>query len=232
MSSIMHKAKNLISLTLAGNVDDSVTAWTLAEGNAAQVAGSLPCYCAIDAEIVEVTEVDGNDITAGRGALGTTPAAHTTASPLELLVDAELVSEMQRRINNLEDFIYHALGGSDRVVVNEITDFDGLKVVAQGTPDMTVKVKAGYGMAGGIPIALRADFDTAAIVAPGSPNSRIDVVEYNPQTQAVNVVTGTPGASPVAPDVTAGCLALAEITLAYNTTSIINGIIADRRVFG
>ena len=119
---------------------------------------------------------------------------------------------------------------------------DELEVVAQGTPDMTVKVKDGAFIEAGQPGALTADTSSDAITAPTG-NPRIDVVEIQTNAKtgvtAINIVTGSEAGSPSAPSVTSGAMKLAEIYCRVGMTSIkdaddsTNGYITDsRKVMG
>lgn len=96
----------------------------------------------------------------------------------------------------------------------------------QSTPDMTVRVDAGFLFDGAMSeIAAQS---TGTLVAPVS-NPRIDRVVIDPTTGAVSVVTGTEAASPAAPAVPEGLLPLCQVLLATSTTAIANSIITDER---
>lgn len=98
---------------------------------------------------------------------------------------------------------------------------------AQGTPDMTVRVDAGFIFDGAALTEIAAQ-STGTITAPVT-NPRIDRVVVNMLTGAVSVVTGTEAASPVAPAIPAGFLPLCRIALATSTTSIGNSLLTDER---
>jgi hypothetical protein len=101
---------------------------------------------------------------------------------------------------------------------------------AQDTPNMTVKVLPGALMIGGVLTEIAAQ-NTGTIAAPVG-NPRIDRVALNPATGAIQVVTGTPAASPVAPAIPADRLPIARFQLAVGATAIPNSIIVDERVIG
>lgn len=71
--------------------------------------------------------------------------------------------------------------------------------------------------------------NTATITAPVS-NPRIDYVVGDAITGAVSVVTGTEGASPVAPNIPLGKMPVATILLQTSTTTIGNSMITDKRL--
>lgn len=134
----------------------------------------------------------------------------------------------------------------------EANDF---KVAAQGTPNMTVR--AGSGVAGDIyvvptgrpggtyivrnPDPYVGNANTDVSIANGGAQPRIDLVvlqvydddvDGSGQTVAlVEVEQGTPAASPVAPAVPSGAVALAQVSVAAGLSSgITAGMITDRRV--
>lgn len=131
-----------------------------------------------------------------------------------------------------------------RVGVGSVTD---LIVTANGTPNMTVHVAAGSVFVLGTENALTQgtyhcfnDADVVLTVAASSPsNPRIDSViarvkdqSYSGSVNAWNleVVTGTPAASPVAPALPANCYELARLSVAANATSVAGGNITDQRL--
>lgn len=101
---------------------------------------------------------------------------------------------------------------------------------AQDTPNMTVIVEAGALLtaSGLVSNTLQT---SPTIVAPASPNNRIDRIVVNRATGVLSVVTGTAAASPVAPAIPADRLPICQFTLTPTTTSIINAMITDERTF-
>lgn len=103
---------------------------------------------------------------------------------------------------------------------------DDLKVVAQSSPNMSVKVKAGacivLGQFTGIPEDL-----TIAIAAP-TINNRITIIQIN-QTGSVAAKHGTEAGSPVAPAPDAGNYKLGQVLLSTGATTISNGNCTDNR---
>jgi hypothetical protein len=99
---------------------------------------------------------------------------------------------------------------------------------AQDTPNMTVRVLAGA-LLNGTTLTEVAAQNTGTIVAPVT-NPRIDRVVLNPATGAIQVVTGTEAASPVAPAIPAERLPICRFQLATSTTAISNALIVDERV--
>lgn len=119
-----------------------------------------------------------------------------------------------------------------------------MKVVAAGTPNMTVIVGPGQGFvtqaaAGGGAYACTNDANvTLTITAAHASLPRRDLiilrVEDSFYVGAVNqgslqVVTGTAAASPTDPAVTGNYILLARVTVAAAATSITNGVITDIR---
>lgn len=120
-----------------------------------------------------------------------------------------------------------------------------LKVTANGTPNMTVNVAAGRALVKGTQQATQAlyhvDSDSIvnkAIAAADPTNPRIDVVVARVKDAeqgvagnvwALEVVTGTPAASPVAPSIPADSLKLAHVAVAAAASSVTSGNITDKR---
>lgn len=108
-----------------------------------------------------------------------------------------------------------------------------LKVVAQGTPGMTVVYSAGDAIVTGILCGLKANTNSATFTAP-SANPRIDIVQIA-TNGTISVKTGTENSSPSAPSVDSGNMKLAEIYHRTGETSIknsddsTNGYITDSR---
>ena len=104
-------AKNNVGSTLNGAVDDVVTTWTVVDGT--DFPAAFPYHVSADAEIAEVTGKTGNVLTVIRGQEGTTAAAHSNGTDVELLVTAEAITELQDAINALETDHDHTSAASD-----------------------------------------------------------------------------------------------------------------------
>lgn len=111
-----------------------------------------------------------------------------------------------------------------------------LKVTAQGTPDLTVRIAAGTCFIAGI---FTGDSDGVATLsgfAAPSANPRIDIVQIA-NDGTITRKAGTENASPTAPTVDANNMKLAEVycrvgmTSVKNTDDSSNGYITDSRVF-
>ena len=106
--------------------------------------------------------------------------------------------------------------------LTEKTDYgvlSGLVVAAQTTPNMTVKVSAGVAyMSNGTRYAPSAVASTAVATADAT-NPRIDII-YLSSAGIVSYLAGTAAASPVAPSLPSGALALATVDVAVGATSI------------
>ena len=99
----------------------------------------------------------------------------------------------------------------------------------QSTPDMTVKLNAGWitGVQGSVPTEV-ATQNTGIITAP-STNPRKDIVHVDNQTGTIAVTTGTEAASPVDPTVPNGKIPVARVNLVVSQTEIVNVDLDDLR---
>ncbi len=98
---------------------------------------------------------------------------------------------------------------------------------ALDTPVMKVRLDAGYVFAGTTLTEVAAQ-DSATITAPVG-NPRIDRIVVDRFTGAVSVITGTPGAVPVAPAITSGQVPIAQVLVQVASTTITNSMITDER---
>jgi len=103
-----------------------------------------------------------------------------------------------------------------------------LKVEAEDTPSMYVRIKGGIVQIGSAYVNV-ADQLLGPFSAPSAPNSRIDLIYIN-ITGVSSILAGTAAVSPTAPSY-AGKLVVAEITIANGTASITNSLIRDVRAF-
>ena len=99
----------------------------------------------------------------------------------------------------------------------------------QSTPNMTVRLEAGYVLSSALALAEVAAQSTGTITAPTT-NPRIDRIVIDRLTGAVSVITGTQAASPVPPAITTGKRPVAQVLLQTSSTVITNGMITDERV--
>lgn len=206
---------------------------------------SVPFRVYIGVERVRVTAVSASDPEAGqdtwtieRAQNGTTATSHTAGKTVRQLASAYDAQERDTRLTAASVLVAAMLGvtpGSGTSGVQRTGTGTDLQVVAQDTPDMTVRVLVGAGVASGEPVALIEAYDTGAIEAPtGDP--RIDLVEID-QDGAIHVVEGSEASSPEAPATTSGRMALAQIYLRVGATSIkdaddsTNGYITDARSY-
>lgn len=236
-----HNIKDDWYAALDGAINNSVTSIVI-DGAGQGAEPSVPFYFNIDAEAMEctavATETPGageSTLTVSRGALGTSAASHSDNAIVEQNAYAQHWTEMQNRIDSLEFMLVTVLGGvQDGVVASSSTGTE-LKVVAQGTPDMTVDVTAGTGVVNYQPASLDDDYTPSTFTAPTT-NPRIDIVQID-QYGVITVKTGTEAGSPSAPSVDSGKLKLAEIyhrvgsTSIKNTDDSSNSYITDSRVF-
>lgn len=110
---------------------------------------------------------------------------------------------------------------------NGVGVISGCGVTAQGSPDMTVAVAAGFvQVASGLVIAVAAG--NVTISAANATNPRIDLVSAS-DTGTKTVTAGTAAASPKAPALPAGDVALAMVYVPANDTTIESDHITDKR---
>ncbi len=130
--------------------------------------------------------------------------------------------------------IAEAWGGGDGVLRN--LGPGALVVEATAPVGLGVTVSPGYAFIGGYPYRLVESTPTALVEAPAV-NGRVDLVQADLATWSVSIKTGVEAASPVAPTVDSGSLALATLVLRPGMVSIkdvddgVNGYIEDVRVF-
>lgn len=98
---------------------------------------------------------------------------------------------------------------------------------AQDTPDMTVRLDAGYVFTGTTLTTVAAQNSTTITAPVGNP--RIDRIVIDRFTGVVSVITGTPAGSPTAPAITSGKVPVAQVLLQPSTTAIQNSQITDER---
>lgn len=176
-------------------------------------------------EIIKITAKASDTFTVERGYSGTTPAAWAAGD----LVMFNIFAEHVNTISKLQKFLAYAFGNSDTGIIRTTYDpCTDLQVVAQGTPDMTVKVNIGRAMINFVPVELTVAWDSSAITAPTGGNSRIDLVQID-EDENVSIKTGTPSGSPSAPTADADATGLATILLTTGMTTITNGDITDVR---
>lgn len=120
-----------------------------------------------------------------------------------------------------------------------------LAVTENGTPNMSVEVAAGRGFVAGDEATYQGMYafenrgTTNVVISASDPtNPRVDLIVVRVRdaaysgatnTVAIEVVTGTAAASPVAPTVPDNCLLLATVAVAALATSITNANITDNR---
>lgn len=98
----------------------------------------------------------------------------------------------------------------------------------QSTPNMTVRLDAGYVFSGSVLTEVAAQ-SSATIAAPTT-NPRIDRIVVDALTGAVSVVTGVQGASPAVPAIPAGKVPVAQVLLQTTSTVISNSMLTDERI--
>ncbi|MBU2703186.1 hypothetical protein Ga0466249_004322 [Sporomusaceae bacterium BoRhaA] len=138
-------------------------------------------------------------------------------------------------INDLTSKITSFISSSGGIALEESTGYgligDGLQVLAQSTPNMTVQIVTS------VPIHMPtgSHFTPAAVSSQpvntaDATNPRIDLI-YVSTTGVVSYLQGTAAVTPVAPTLPSGGFSLANIAVAAGTTTITNSNITDIRIF-
>lgn len=148
--------------------------------------------------------------------------------------------EMKYTVRWMQAFLYRTQAMSDGVFPYEYSGHDPedtMDCVAQGTPDMTVKVKEGTAFVNAQPIT-KDDWNSTEMTGPtgGSAGDarRIDRVELE-EDGTYSISAGTEDASPVAPTLSDDSISIALIHHRKSETSIkdtddaSNGYIVDDR---
>lgn len=102
----------------------------------------------------------------------------------------------------------------------------GCAVTAQGSPDMTVAVAAGYIRVAGAYVAVTVG--NVTITTADATNPRIDLVVVS-NAGAKSVTAGTAAANPKAPDIPANSVLLAMVYVPATDTTIASNQITDKR---
>ena len=235
-----HGIKDDWYAALDGGINNSTTSIVI-DGAGAGAEPETPFYFNISAEAMECTAVATDTPTAGkstltvvRARLGTSASSHSDNAVVEQNAYAQYWTELQNRLQAIEVMTLSLLAVDPSGVVKSASDGGELQVLAQDTPDMTVRVALGVGYVEYHPVYLSATTNTGTMTAP-STNPRIDIVQID-QYAAINVKTGSENASPTAPTVDSGKMKLAEIYHRVGSTSIkdtddsTNSYITDTRV--
>lgn len=162
----------------------------------------------------------------------------TTWTFEERPVPSSKLNTWDNRIELALELVYfllsHAWGGGDGVIRNA-TD-DDLKVVANTTPNLAVKVRPGYAFIAKFPYKLQTEAVTGDFTPPAA-LPRIDLIQARLESWGVSVKPGTESSNPVSPAADTDCLPLAQLvlrpgmTVIKNTDDGVNGYIVDVRVF-
>lgn len=211
MAKELHSTADQISVTLDGFHNDSTESFQLSSGDGTVIDGAftLPTFFVFDSEQVSISAVDtGTDIaTLERGMNNTSPASHNDLAVGYHRAIAEQINEIHAALVIIYGAMFQSAGGTDGVIEND--NEDSLLVVAQSTPNMTVKFKAGVGFVSGKPIYDSADTNSSTMTAPTG-NLRIDTVQED-HYGAITILTGSEAASPDAPDPESNNIKRAEI---------------------
>jgi hypothetical protein len=121
------------------------------------------------------------------------------------------------------------LGLKNSGVVSD-PDSTSLSVGEKDTPDMGIKVEPGNCTIDGVAYSEDASINLT-IAAADVTNARKDIVIYYGTAGNPVVITGTPAAIPVPPDISANSVLLALVDVSANATQIDSGDVTDKRVF-
>jgi hypothetical protein len=171
----------------------------------------------------------GATLTVSRAANGTSATSHTTGGAGNTYLDVDFVAaqtwEVNTHIDSIDKFLCALRGGGDGVLPSG----DMFEVEpTTGGATMAVKVNSGLGFVNNRRVWLDESETSPTITAPSS-NPRIDVIQIS-QYSVVSVLQGTEAASPSAPSLTTGNMALAQILLSTTTTGITSTGITDVRI--
>ncbi|UZQ50610.1 hypothetical protein [Clostridium kluyveri] len=130
--------------------------------------------------------------------------------------------------NNFHELDFGKISSSNLVELAGYGVITGLEVLAQETPNMTVKINAGVlYMSNGTRIAFAGN-DSVPISPADAENPRVDIVYMNPDGTA-GYIAGVPFTAPIAPDLPEGTFLLAEINVAVGVITITSENIIDMR---
>lgn len=160
--------------------------------------------------------------------------------------DADLFRQMLRALlGGPPEDVPAGVGTTRMLGAHGVSGPTAMKVTANGTPNMTVKVAPGGAFVTGTEAAGQGTYyansqsiETLTIATANATNPRRDIIvakvedsDYGGSTQewSLAVVQGTAAASPADPSLPANALALARVTVGAGATSITNGDITDLR---
>lgn len=181
------------------------------------------------AEYVEITNVSTDILTFGDRDIYN-QADTQNHDPGTMVVEVFQPRHLDGVHNDITDLEY-ALGHINGTILTGVKtwhpDYNQLSTIEQDTPDMTVKILAGFGFRDGAMARISTDYTTSIIVAP-TVDPRKDLVSMDTILRKVVITTGVEGGSiPSTPD---GHFALAEIDVIVSQSTILNGDITDVRV--
>lgn len=236
-----HDVTDLWWANLNADMNNSQTTVDLDDG--ADGAPDTPFKFGIDSEIVRCTSIAEDTPSAGidrftisRDEDGTAAAAHTAGTAIVRgYVLASHITELHAKNNALEEIVIQMLGGdttTTKVIVPRIDSGTKLHVVAQSSPGMTVKYKAGSGFVLGNAVYQGSDSNSGTFTAPTG-NPRIDIIQMH-EDGTISTKTGAEAGSPSAPTPDSNNAVRAEIyhrvgeTSIKNTDDATNGYITRR----
>lgn len=98
------QVKNLAFSTLSAGVDDVATVFPVAD--VTKYPDVFPFHTSIEAEIVKVAGKDGSNLDpCTRAQEGTAAVSHSSGVDIELLITAQLLTDIYGAVNTLEDDI-------------------------------------------------------------------------------------------------------------------------------
>jgi len=211
-------AANFASGTLKTTIAAGATSLVLDTGQGAAFPDGTPPFQLVldDTEIVLCTSRSTDTFTVTRAQESTSAVQHLAGITVELNWTAKYYNDLTDYLARIERILCNLVGGGDgRGRTATLTSFE---ITAQGTPDMTVDMAAGWGYISGEIVEEEAAVTSDTLVAP-SANPRIDLVEYLLGT-GLNIKTGVEDASPAAPSLSSDAVKLATIYHYVGETSI------------
>lgn len=176
-----------------------------------------------NAEHVIVSSIASDVFTVTRDALGD---GNNIAWPIGTLVlgfwSPLHLKQVTDELDKMQSFLANSIGRTIDGVIRDSTN-SGLKVIQNGTPDLYVKVNAGYAYINDQMFRLAAQATLGPVTPPVS-GTRTDCIQADPADDTVEYVTNQSSAD-------AGKLLLATVEIDSGATTIVTADITDARVF-
>jgi len=118
------QVKNRATSSLASDVSDTDTTWTITTGDGAKFPASGNFHLTCEDEIVKCTARSGDALTVVRAQEGTSAAAHSAGKPVELRVTAGVIENLQAlNLTTPGDVIQRGASAPERLAIGSARDF-------------------------------------------------------------------------------------------------------------